>query len=183
MDFKKQLEAKGLVNILKINLNIKLDLRYATKNNMTKRKLYQHASCFLKKEVAEALSLAQKRLEKKGASLMIWDGYRPHRIQKFIWEAFPNPKYNAQISSHNKGIAVDTTLCDKNGKPLPMPTNLDIFGEQSHHSFMNLPKNTIKNRHLLKTTMEKYGFESFEYEWWHYTYSKLKDAEVLDIPI
>lgn len=150
---------------------------------MAKRKLYSKPLCFLKKEVAEKLSLVQKDLEKIGMTLIVWDGYRPLRIQKFIWSAFPSDKYNAKISSHNKGIAVDLTLGDKKGNPLPMPTDLDIFGEQSHHGYNKLPENVIKNRETLKTSMKKHGFESFEFEWWHYTYSKLKDSKVIDVPI
>lgn len=180
---EKTLNEKGLVDITKINKRIKLDLRYATANNMTKRKLYSNPVCFFKNEVAEQLSLVQRDLEKLGLCLIIWDGYRPARIQKFIWEAFPNEKYNAKISSHNRGIAIDCTLGKRNGESLSMPTDLDIFGEQSHHGFDKLPKDIIKNRKILKKTMEKHGFKSFEFEWWHYTYEKLKDSEVIDIPI
>lgn len=183
MDIEKELIQKGLVNVTSVNSRIKLDLRYATANNMTKKKLYSQPLCFVKQEVAEKLSLIQQALEKKGLLLIIWDGYRPLRIQKFIWEAFPNPRYNTKVSSHNKGIALDLTLGDKRGNPLPMPTDLDIFEERSHHGFDKLPSDVVKNRELLKAVMENYGFESFEFEWWHYTYAKLKDAEVLDIPI
>jgi len=183
MEVEKELEKKGLINIEKINSKIKLDLRYASKNNITGKKLYSKPLCFLKKEVAEKLSLVQKESEKDGLTLIIWDGYRPLRIQKLIWNAFPDPKYSTKVSSHNKGIAVDLTLGDNTGNPLPMPTGFDAFGKQSHHGFKKLPKNVIENREKLKNVMEKYGFESFEFEWWHYTYSKLKDVELIDIPI
>ncbi len=183
MNIGEELKQKGLVNLKYINSHIKFDLRYATVNNITQKKLYSKSLCFVRQEVAEKLSLIQQELQKKGLILIMWDGYRPLRIQKFIWEAFPNSKYNTKISFHNKGIAVDLTLGDKKGNPLPMPTDFDIFGEQSHHGFDRLSKDVIKNREILKSVMEKYGFESFEFEWWHYTYSKLKDAEVLDIPI
>jgi len=183
MDIEKELKKQGLVNIKKVNKSIKLDLRYATINNITKKKLYSKPLCFIKKEVAEKLFLIQKELEKRDLTLIIWDGYRPLRIQKFVWEAFPNSKYNAKISSHNKGIAVDLTLGDSKGNPLQMPSDFDIFGEKSHHGFEKLPNNVIKNREILKNIMKKYGFESFQFEWWHYTYSKLKDSDVLDIPI
>ncbi len=39
MNFK-ELQKEGLVNISTINDKIKIDLRYATSKNMTKRKLY-----------------------------------------------------------------------------------------------------------------------------------------------
>lgn len=183
MDAEKELEQKGLVNITNINRHIKLDIRYATPNNITKKKLYSKPICFVNKEVAEKLSLIQQELEKKRLTLIIWDAYRPYRVQKLIWEAFPNPKYNAKISFHSKGITVDLTLRDKNGFPIPMPTDFDIFCEQSHHSFDKLPENILRNRKLLKRIMEKYGFESFKFEWWHYTYTKLKNNKVIDIPI
>ncbi|MEK6839405.1 MAG: M15 family metallopeptidase [Nanoarchaeota archaeon] len=183
MDIEEALQKKGLVNIQSINNHIRLDLRYATANNITKKKLYSRPLCFFREEVAENLSFVQQELENKGLTLIIWDGYRPLRIQTSIWNAFPHPTYNTKISSHNKGIAVDLTLGDKDGNPLPMPTAFDVFGEQSHHGFGKLPETVIANRETLKDVMERHGFERFEFEWWHYTYTKLKDVEVLDIPI
>lgn len=180
---KPMLSHKGLVNIKKVNPKIRLDLRYATKKNIAKRKLYSKPLCFFKKEVAEKLSLIQKELKKDGLTLIIWDGYRPFRIQKLLWQAFPNPKYNTKVSSHNKGIAVDLTLGDKKGKPVSMPTDFDVFEEKAHHDYKNLSARCIKNREKLKRIMRKYGFESFKFEWWHYTYSKLKNSPVINIPI
>lgn len=178
-----KLNEEGLINIKDVDSSIKLDIRYASSDNITGKVLYSKPLCFLKEEVAEKLSLVQKQLKKEDLTLVIWDGYRPLRIQKFIWEAFPNPKYNAKISNHNKGIAVDLTLGDKDGNLLLMPTDLDVFSEKSHHGYDNLPEEVIRNRNKLKSVMEKNGFESFEFEWWHYSYPRLFNAKVLDIPI
>jgi len=181
--FSKQLEKQNLVNILNINENIKVNLLYATKNNFIKKKLYSNSICFLRIEVAKVLSSLQNELEKEGLGLLIWDAYRPHSVQKILRSFFPDNNFIAKISNHNKGIAVDLTICDNNGKSIPMPTDFDDFSEKAHHNYNNLSKKILLNRKKLRELMIKYGFTPFEGEWWHYDFLKIKDPKILNIPI
>ena len=45
MASKAELLSKGLVNLKDINKNIILDIRYATENNFTNKKLYSDQLC------------------------------------------------------------------------------------------------------------------------------------------
>ncbi|MDZ4125866.1 MAG: M15 family metallopeptidase, partial [Hydrogenophaga sp.] len=78
-----------LVNIQKINPRIIVELRYASKNNFTGKKIYQTNTCYLKKATALKLDCVQKELETQGLGLKIWDGYRPPEAQKKLWELVP----------------------------------------------------------------------------------------------
>ena len=177
-----ELGKKGLVNLAEYIPNLKLKIVYATPNNIVNKQIYREPLCYLRKEAAEALRRVADELKKQGLALVIFDAYRPMSLQKYLFDAIPDKRYVRETSDHNQGIAVDVTLADANGV-LPMPTNLDVFSEKSHHGYMKLPKNAIENREKLKRIMEKHGFEAFEFEWWHYTYAKLKNAEFLDILI
>ena len=51
---------------------------------------------------------------------------------------------------------------------LDMGTIFDFFGEQSHTDSKLVSSTAQKNRQLLKSLMEKYGFRNLPQEWWHY---------------
>src|SRR5216684_6198188 len=66
-----------LVELVKLDRSIKLDIRYATSNNFLGRPVYTEARAFLQRPAAEALVRANKTLRKNGYGLIIHDGYRP----------------------------------------------------------------------------------------------------------
>ncbi len=152
---------------------VKVDLRYATKKNFVGRSLYSCSRCFLRKEAAKALLMAAKELKQQGYQLVVWDCYRPVAVQWALWRVFPNPNYVAppfQGSWHNKGLAVDVSLADRNGNLLDMGTDFDDFSEKAHRGYQQLPKQVLKRRWLLYKVMRKQGFWAHPKEWWHFVY-------------
>lgn len=162
-----------LVNIVNINKKIKLDLRYATRNNFTNKKLYPKSICLLEKEVALALNKIQIELEKQNLGLIIWDGYRPPSVQEKLREYFDDENFVDLVSNHSKGISVDVSLCDKRGVELKMPTDFDDFSKKANSAYPNLSRERIENRSLLKEIMEKHDFKQDENEWWHFDFEPL----------
>ncbi len=188
-DYKKSIEEdknKQLIEIKKSIPDIKLDIRYAGKNNFAKQAVYKQARAFARLPVVEALKKVQNELKKSGCGLKIFDGYRPYSVTvKFFAIAsdksfVANPKDG---SRHNRGCAIDLTLIDlKTGKELEMPTPYDSFAAEAASGFMNLPANVIQNRELLRSTMEKHGFRVLNNEWWHFDFIGWKNYELMDIP-
>ena len=181
---KKMVEIKSLIP------NIVYDLRYATDKNFTRRNLYPAKTkyTFLRLPAAKALAQVQKELNEKGMGLKIFDAYRPYSVTEKFWEMVMNEKYVAdpkKASGHNRGISVDLTLIYMhNGKDLQMPTGFDNFSDTAHHTFMNIPFDALQNRKMLKDIMEKYGFQKFETEWWHYSWPDEKNYyDAMDIPL
>ena len=171
------------VELKTVNKNIVLDIRYATTINFLKKAVYPTARCFVVKDAAVKLDSIQNELEQMGYGLKIFDGYRPLSVQKMMWEILPDSRYVADPkngSRHNRGAAVDVSLVDSNGVELQMPTDFDDFSEKASHDFDQLPDNVIKNRELLKSTMEKYGFIHLNSEWWHYDLKNYADYPVVD---
>jgi D-alanyl-D-alanine dipeptidase len=62
-----------------------------------------------------------------------------------------------------------------------MGTGFDNFSDTAHHNFTNISQGIRENRSLLKTLMEKYGFKSYNEEWWHYSWPNAGKFEILDI--
>lgn len=159
------------VNIKDYSQDFILDLKYATNDNFLKTKVYDCPSCYLRLKTINALIEANKKFQRKGYRIKIFDCYRPLSVQKKMWEIVPNSNYvanPARGSLHNRGGAVDITLVDEDGKELDMGTSFDFFGPESAHDFQDFPKEVLKNRKLLKKIMLRYNFESLDSEWWHY---------------
>ena len=187
-EYKKLVEedsTKKLVNLGELIPGIKLDIRYATKNNFLGKSVYDTAIAFLRQPAAYALLQVQKELKTNNLGLKIFDAYRPYSITVEFYEEYKDTTYVASAwsgSRHNRGCAVDLTLINlSTGKELKMPTSFDDFTEKAYSNYNNLPAKVIKNRSILKTVMKKHGFKNYTYEWWHFDFNGWKNYELLDL--
>lgn len=178
-------EIEGLVRVQDVDSNIVLDLRYATENNFTGKKVYPVAVCVLRKEAAQKLAAANAEFMKDGYRIKVWDAYRPPYVQKIFWNLVPDERYvanpNKGGSRHNRGGAVDITLVDKDGKELEMPTGFDDFSEKASPTNPNMSPQARKNVDYLTSIMTKNGFLSYEHEWWHFDDNNWRDFPLVDV--
>ena len=176
-----------LVELIKFDPNVKLDIRYATANNFVGRPVYPEARAFLQSPAAEALKRAHEKLQKQGFGLLIFDGYRPWAITKLFWEVTP-PKLHdfvanpAKGSKHNRGCAVDLSLYDlKSGQEIEMPGAYDEMTERSYPTYKGGTAEQRKMRNILRAAMEAEGFRVNDYEWWHFDFKDWKSYPILNI--
>jgi D-alanyl-D-alanine dipeptidase len=176
-----------LVELIKLDPTIKLDIRYATTNNFLGTPVYTQARSFLQKPAAEALLRAQQEVKALGYGLIIHDGYRPWYVTEIFWNATPDDKKifvanPAQGSMHNRGCAVDLSLYDlKTGKEVDMPSGYD---EMSKRSFADYPGGTVEERArrlILRSAMVKQGFLVNPQEWWHFDYKDWRQYPIQNI--
>ena len=179
--------APELVELVRLDPTIKLDVRYATKNNFLGKPVYKEARAFLQRPAAEALMRANQSLRKQGYGLVIFDGYRPWAVTKAFWEATPADRKifvadPARGSRHNRGSAVDLSLFDlKSGQLVKMPGEYDEMTERSHINYECATAEAKRFREMLRAAMEAEGFAVYEPEWWHYDYKDWKEYPILDI--
>ena len=172
-------------NFIKVNqnqLDVDIDLRYASKNNFTGDKIYLSKSCFLHKIAFEHLCKAVDIAKKTGFKIKIFDAYRPPYVQKKLWETLPDPNFIAppkRGSPHSRGVAIDLTLI-KNGKELDMGTEFDEFSKLSHHGSLDISKAAYQNRLILLGIMTDSGWDFYRNEWWHYQLFNSKDYKIVD---
>ena len=180
--------APDLVELVTLDPTIRLDVRYATKNNEFGRPFYSEARAFLQRPAAEALARVQRALKAKGYGLLVFDGYRPWSVTKQFWDLTPadkkvfvaNPKNG---SRHNRGGAVDLTLVDlATGKEADMGGAYDEMTERSYVTYDKGPKEALQRRDLLRGAMETEGFFVYPFEWWHFDWKDFREYAVLDIP-
>jgi D-alanyl-D-alanine dipeptidase len=176
-----------LVELVKLDPTIKLDVRYATANNFLSTPVYTQARAFLQDPAAQALVRAHHALKKQGYGLIIHDGYRPWYVTKIFWDATPNDKKNfvadpAHGSRHNRGCAVDLSLYDlKTGEEVRMPSGYD---EMTKHAYADYPGGTADERErraILRQAMEKEGFTVNPEEWWHFDYKDWRKYPILNV--
>lgn len=163
-----------------------VDLRYGTPDNVAGRVLYPRPSAWLQRTVAMRLAAAQRQAEAAGLGLLVWDAYRPLSVQRDLWAVMPDERYVANPatgSNHNRGAAVDLTLCTPDGTPIPMPTGFDDFTERAHRVSRDAPAEVLGNRDLLEAIMGTAGWVPLPTEWWHYDAPDASRYPVLDLPL
>jgi beta-lactamase class D/D-alanyl-D-alanine dipeptidase len=184
---EKNKREADLVELVKLDKTIKLDIRYARSDNFVGRPVYSEARAFLQRPAAESLLKVHKELKKQGLGLVIFDGYRPWSVTKLFWEVTPedkrkfvaNPKNG---SRHNRGAAVDLSIYDlKTGKLLPMPSDFDDFSDKAHPEYKGGTAEETRNRDLLRKLMEAAGFTVNSDEWWHFDYKDWREYGLYDI--
>lgn len=186
LDMVHQDKNKALIDIQKSVPGIKLDIRYATKNNFMKQVMYKQARAFARRPVVEQLKLIQMELKKKGYGLKIYDAYRPYTVTVEFFKKASDKNFvanPAKGSKHNRGCAIDLSLIDlKTGKDIPMPTAYDSFEPAANPHYSKLPEQVIKNRDFLIQTMHAHGFKVIYNEWWHFDFNGWPSYELMDIP-
>lgn len=178
---------QNLVEIKQYVPDVVLDLKYATKDNFLKKKLYKKGYAFVRLPVAQALAKAQAEFAEHGVGIKVFDAYRPYAVTRKMFEIRPDTIFLAvpwRGSQHNRGCAVDISLIDlMSGKEIAMPTGFDDFTEKAYANYPNLPKELIEHRELLKDVMQKAGFKVYEAEWWHFTYKDWEQYGLVDIDL
>lgn len=175
-----------LVELIKVDPTLTLDIRYAGPNNFLGFPVYPEARAFLQKEAAEALKRVNAELRGQGQGLLILDAYRPHSVTQLMWDKTPLAQRAyvadpAKGSRHNRGAAVDLTIRSlTTGKPVAMPSRYDDFSEKAHHSYQGASAEARANRAKLRALMEKHGFQALSNEWWHYDFGGWEKYPILD---
>lgn len=161
-----------------------VDLQYSKSSNVFGEAFYKHSRAYLRKEAAERLSIAARRLQDYGYKLKVWDAYRPLSVQYQMWRAVADERYVANPEKggrHNRGAAVDVTLTDFAGRELEMPTLFDNFTERARPGFDGAGPAAARNAALLANLMIDAGFSPLSTEWWHFDANGWEHFELLDI--
>jgi D-alanyl-D-alanine dipeptidase len=145
-------------------------------------------------------------IDKYNYGLLIYDAYRPKRaVSDFVnWSKQPpsgetelirktkhypsisKPQlfelgYVAEDSGHCYGNTVDLVLIDlATGKKLEMGARFDFMDEKSHTTVdtSQISQQAYDNRKTLAEAMQKFGFEPYKEEFWHFSHGGKQGREV-----
>ncbi len=173
-----------LVELVKLDSTIALNVRYATDGNFMGTVLYEEARAFMQRPAAEAVLRVQKSLARRGLGLVIYDAYRPWYVTWMFWEATPTHQRefvaNPQRGSmHNRGCAVDLGLIKlSTGEIIEMPSGYDEFSERAYSDYSGGTEVARTNRAILRRAMEAEGYRVNPGEWWHFDYKDWKSYTI-----
>jgi probable D-alanyl-D-alanine dipeptidase len=182
--FDSLMRANGMVDIQQVDPDIRVELKYATKDNFIGANMYgQLRRAYLHPNLAKALARAQQALtkERPGYRFLIYDAARPQSVQRRMYQAVAGTPKKIYVAAperggrHNYGVAVDLTIVDASGKPLDMGSPFDHFGEEAHlgneEARMRagiFNKEVPANRSLMRRLLGAEGLRPYDKEWWHY---------------
>lgn len=183
----RYMDSLGLVDVTELDSSLVVKLMYTQADNFTGEVLYDDLSeAYLHPDAAYALVKAQRALKElhPSYSLLIYDAARPMSVQKKMWNVVKGtPKYryvsnpNNGGGLHNYGLAVDISIQDSSGQPLPMGTKVDHLGAEAHITRESelvrngkMSEAERQNRILLRKVMKEAGFRALPSEWWHFNF-------------
>ena len=184
-DWDRRMAAWGMVDVRTLDSTIRVRLAYTTPVNFMSRAVFEGATkAWLHPDAANKLVKAQQYLRElyPDYALLVYDAARPIAVQQLMWERVqgtPKAYYVAnprkKNGRHNYGMAVDVTITDGRGQPLPMGTLFDYFGEEANTDKEDallqagrINRNEYENRRLLRQIMRRAGFTGVASEWWHF---------------
>ena len=177
-----------LVELRKLDPTIKLEIRYATTNNLFGTVFYSEPRAFMQRAAAEALVRVNRKLKASGYGLLVHDAYRPWYVTKVFWDATPDEKKKfvadpSKGSRHNRGCAVDITLYDlKTGRSVEMVSTYDETTDRAYPDYPGGTSLQRWHRQLLRAAMESEGFTVYEAEWWHFDYKDWQKYRIGNVP-
>lgn len=172
-----------LVDISQRVPGARIELKYASDDNITGKPIYRHPRALLHADAAEKLARSAAIARLAGFTLLIYDAYRPTQAQAHLWHACPDPQFVVPVeigSNHSRGTAVDLTLLDESGEALEMGAGFDDMRAISHSYHPDVPVAAQRNRLLLNAIMFGAGFVGMATEWWHFELPNARDYPLLD---
>ena len=160
---------------------------YTRADNFTGTLLYEDLKeAYLHPDAMKSLKRAQRLLKEQypGYSLIVYDAARPLSVQQKMWNVVKGTSKYIYVSNpsrggglHNYGLAVDISILDDKGTPLPMGTPVDHLGREAHITEEavlvaqgKLTEQERENRLLLRQVMKEAGFHPLPSEWWHFNF-------------
>lgn len=186
-------DSLGLIKITDIDPTLAVKLIYATPDNFTGQVLYDSVKeAYLHPDAAQALARAHEALKKLHPSyrLIVYDAARPMSVQRKMWNVVKGTSKNIYVSNpahggglHNYGLAVDVSILDSLGRPVPMGTEIDHLGSEAHITQEpqlvksgKISEAERQNRLLLRQVMRAGGFRPLPSEWWHFNLCSRNEA-------
>ena len=188
-----ELDSLGFIELSTIDSTIQIKLMYTQPDNFTGQILYDDLKeAYLHPNAAKALAKAHQALKKRKPSfrIIIYDAARPMSVQKKMWDVVKGTSKYIYVSNpahggglHNYGLAVDISIADSLGNPLPMGTKVDHLGPEAHITQEiglvksgRISEQERQNRILLRQVMKEAGFRPLPSEWWHFNFCSREEA-------
>ena len=193
-DLDAYMAGRKLVDVTLMDTTLRVQLVYASPDNFLGKAVYSGITrAWLHPDAAHKLLAAHRLLKKEhpGWRFLIYDAARPMSVQQKMWNVVIGTSQNIYVSNparggglHNYGLAVDVSIADEKGNPLPMGTKVDHLGKEAHIDTEAamvqqgiITAQERKNRLLLRRVMTDAGYKPLRSEWWHFNFRSREEAK------
>lgn len=164
-----------------------IKMKLATNGTTIGEPFYTRNLCMLQYDTLLLLMDAADRFAEDGYRIVIYDAYRPTSVQQRWFDVVRVHKWVADPSIgmggiHDRGVAVDMTLMDKNGVELDMPTAVHTLTEASAR-YAPMTEVQRNNVDYMTKIMQQSGFDIIRSEWWHFQDKRIAEYMPTDHPI
>ena len=176
-----------LVDVRLYTDKLEIKMKLATNGTSIGEPFYHRNLCMLQEDTLVKLLEAVELFEADGYKVVIYDAYRPTSVQQRWFDVVRVHKWVADPSIgmggiHDRGVAVDMTLMDKNGVELDMPTAMHTFTDAASR-WAKMTSTQRKNVDYMTDIMTRCGFTYINSEWWHFQDSLIENYLPTDHPI
>lgn len=166
---------------------LEIKMKLSTNGTSIGEPFYTRNLCMLQYDTLQKLIAASERFAEDGYKIVIYDAYRPTSVQQRWFDVVRVHKWVADPSIgmggiHDRGVAVDMTLMDKNGVELDMPTAMHTLTEASSRR-ASMTDAQRANVDYMTNIMVQCGFTYINSEWWHFQDSRIAEYLPTDHPI
>jgi D-alanyl-D-alanine dipeptidase len=162
---------QGFSDVKSIDPSIIVDLKYASGDNFTGKKIYDFKNAIARTGSCKKLARANEMLKASGYMLKLWDAYRPIYAQEALWDAYPDPNFVEKPDytySNELGATFDVTLCDLDGNEIRMQSSFEEFSDKAYRNYHRSYEED-KYYKILDNAMTNAGFIGHYKKWWNYT--------------
>ena len=173
--------------------DLKISMKLSTDETSIGEPFYHRNLCMLQYDTLQMLKKAIEKFRADGYTIVIYDAYRPTSVQQRWFDVIRVHKWVADPSRgyggvHDRGVAIDMSLIDRDGNELEMPTPMHTFTDESARSNDNMTEEARKNMDYMTYIMQSCGFSYINSEWWHFqdknvAYYLPTDHPIDDIPL
>ncbi len=168
--------------------DVVVSMKLSTSDTSIGEPFYKKNLCLLQYDTLQKLMNAIEVFRNDGYTVVIYDAYRPTSVQQRWFDVVRVHKWVADPSRgmggiHDRGTAIDMSLCDAGGVELEMPTPMHSFTEESARNSEIMTETARNNMDYMTRVMVGCGFTYINSEWWHFQCVNTKDYLPTDHPI
>ncbi len=177
-----------LVDVRLYTKQVVVKMKLATNGTTIGKPFYTRNLCMLEEDTIPKLLAAIDLFAADGYTIVIYDAYRPTSVQQQWFDVVRVHKWVADPSIglggiHDRGVAIDMTLMDRNGVEMDMPTAMHTLTEASSRYSPAITQAQRANINYMTNIMTRCGFTYINSEWWHFQDSAIEHYLPTDHPI
>ena len=170
-----------LVELVKLDPTIKLEIRYATSNNLLGTPFYSQARAFCSARRLKRSCGRTAGCGRSATACSIHDGYRPWYVTKMFWDATPRGQAHLRRRSRpglppqpRRGGGPHAVRARDWASRSRWSSTYDETSARAYPTILAARRASAGIARCCATRWKREGFTVYEAEWWHFDFADWK---------